>query len=153
MMVVSRFANAESDDELIDFVRSFGPVISKSWKILPFDPRIRPKGTDGSEVQVLMRAQQNLQELRIEQRIYKAALGLVIELVKKPAEFDFDGAKRRMVEIARIIQGWPRQWNREKKLRGQNPLWKIRGTRCDESQRLRDPAPTYYCLLRLTRES
>ena len=122
-----RFANADSDDALIDFVRGFGPVVSKNWKMLPFDPRIRPEGAAESEVQMLMRAQQNLQELRIEQRIYKAALGLVVELVKRPAEYDFTSAKQWMVEIALNIQDWPRQWNREKKERGQNPLWRVRG--------------------------
>ena len=38
-----------------------------------------------------------------------------------------DCAKQRMAEIAREIRGWPRQWNREKKERGENPLWRVRG--------------------------
>ena len=37
-----RFANADSDDELIEFVRNFGPVVSKDWTLLPFDPRSAP---------------------------------------------------------------------------------------------------------------
>ena len=28
-----RFANAESDDDLIEFVRSFGPVVAKVWEL------------------------------------------------------------------------------------------------------------------------
>jgi hypothetical protein len=122
-----RFANAVSDDELIEFVRRFGPVVVKNWKMLPFDPRLSPQGAVESAVQMLMRAQQNLQELRIEQRIYKAALGLVVELAKRPAEYDFTTAKQQMIAIARNIQDWPRQWNREKKLRGRKPLWRTRG--------------------------
>ncbi|MGB9408725.1 MAG: hypothetical protein WCA89_14395 [Terracidiphilus sp.] len=123
-----RFANADSDDELIDFVRSFGPVVSKSWKMLPLATPFGPRrSADESAVQVLMRVRQNLQELRSEQRIYKAALGLLVELAKKPAEFDVDRAKQQMAEIARDIQDWPRQWNREKMERGEKPLWRVRG--------------------------
>ena len=119
-----RFANADADDELIDFVRSFGPVVSKSWKLMPFQPPPGPGST--GDTPVLMRARQDLQELRSEQRIYKAALGLVNELTKEKTEFDIDSAKERMGEIARGIRDWPRQWNREKKARGNNPLWRVR---------------------------
>jgi hypothetical protein len=123
-----RFANADSDDELIDFARSFGPVVSKSWKMLPLEIPFSPRGSAGeSAVQVLMGARENLQELRSEQRIYKAALGLLVELAKKPAEFDVDRAKQQMSEIACDIQDWPRQWNREMKERGEKPLWRVRG--------------------------
>ena len=118
-----RFANATSDDDLIDFVRSFGPVVSKSWKMLPFQP---PPGPSTSDPPFLMRAHQDLQELRIEQQIYKAALGLVAELTRDEPEYDIDAAKQRMAEIARGIRDWPRQWIREKKARGDNPLWRIR---------------------------
>jgi hypothetical protein len=123
-----RFANADSDDDLIDFVRNFGPVVSKSWKMLPLATPFGPRSSAGeSAVQVMMWVWQNLQELRSEQRIYKAALDLLVELAKKPAEFDVDRVKQRIAEIARDIQDWPRQWNREKKERGTNPLWRVRG--------------------------
>ena len=122
-----RFANADSDDDLIDFVRDFGPVVSKSWKLLPFVPPPGPWRADDPSVQNLMRVRQDLQELRSERRIYNAAFGLLVELDKKPIEFDVDCAKQRMAEIAREIRGWPRQWNRERKERGENPLWRVRG--------------------------
>ncbi len=121
-----RFANAESDDDLIEFVRSFGPVVSRTWKMLPFplSPGLRKSGDPVP--QDLMRVRQDLQELRNEQRIYKAELGLVAELTKKEREFDIEFAKEQIAEIARGIREWPRQWNREKKERGKNPLWSVR---------------------------
>jgi hypothetical protein len=51
-----------------------------------------------------MKAAKNLQELRTEHMIYKAAPGLVVELAKNPAEFDVDGARQCMAEIARDIR-------------------------------------------------
>ncbi|MGB8031793.1 MAG: hypothetical protein WCF30_19235, partial [Terracidiphilus sp.] len=122
-----QFTDRLSDDDLIDFVRDFGPVVSKSWKLLPFVPPPGPWRADDPSVQILMRVRQDLQELRSERRIYKAAFGLLVELDKKPIEFDVDCAKQQMAEIARDIRGWPRQWNREKKERGENPLWRVRG--------------------------
>ena len=107
-------------------MRDFGPVVSKDWKLLPFVPPTGPWRGDDPSVQDLMRVRQDLQELRSEQRIYKAALGLVKELAKKEIEFDMDSAKERMGEITRGIRDWPRQWNREKKARGYNPLWRVR---------------------------
>jgi hypothetical protein len=121
-----RFANADSDDELINFVRSFGPVVSKSCVMLPFDPPHGNWSAGDPHPQVLMRARQDLHELRIEQQIYKAALGLVVELARKAPEYDIDSAKERMADIARGVPDWLRQWNREKKERGENPLWRVR---------------------------
>jgi len=121
-----RFANADSDDDLIDFVRNFGPVVSKSWKKLPYVPPPDPWRAGDPPFQLLMRVRQDFKELRREQRIYKAAIGLVAELAKKDDEFDFDNAKKMICEIAPGIRDWPRQWNREKKERGENPLWRVR---------------------------
>ena len=72
-----------------------------------------------------MRVHQDLQELRSEQRIYKAALGLVAALANEEHPFNFDSAKEQMAEIARGIRKWPRQWNREKRERGEKPLWRV----------------------------
>ena len=121
-----RFANAENDDDLIDFVCRFGPVVSMSWKLLPH--ALAPGSSREGDLpfQDLMRVRQDLGELRIEHRIYKAAVGLVLELAKKELEFDIDSAKERMDEIAQGISDWQRQWNREKRERGKNPLWRIR---------------------------
>jgi len=94
--------------------------------LLPFVLPPGPWWAEDPSVQNLMRVRQDLQELRSEQRIYKAALGLVNELAKKEIEFDIDSAKQRMGEIARGIRDWPRQWSREKKERRENPLWRVR---------------------------
>jgi len=121
-----RFANAECDDDLIEFVRSFGPVVSKTWEMLPFPPLHGPWIPGDPVPQNLMRVRQDLEELRREQRIYKAALGLVNELARKENEFDFDYAKNMICEIARGVRDWPRQWNREKRAQDRNPLWRVR---------------------------
>lgn len=120
-----RFANADCDDELIDFVRSFGPAVSSSWKDLPSESPLRADSAGDSAFRCLMRARQGLPELRSEQRIYKAALGLVNELTKKETAFDINSAKERMGEIARGIRDWPRQWNRERNERGEDPPWRV----------------------------
>jgi hypothetical protein len=126
-----RFANANSDNELIDFVRYFGPVVAHSWKMLPFVPP--SSAVSAKDTSILMSARQNLQELRIERQIYKAALGLVMELAKNAPEFNIDSAKERMAEIALGVQKWPRQWKREKEERDHNPLWRVR---VDSMQRI-----------------
>lgn len=123
-----RFANANSDEELIEFVRNFGPVVCRSWELLPLTTPLGPRGSAGEVPENrLMKARQDLLELKREQRIYKTALGLLMELAKKPADFDVDAAKERIARIADDIQDWPRQWNRENKERGKNPLWRVRG--------------------------
>ena len=118
-----RFANADSDDELIEFMRSFGPVVSKSWEILPYRPKLIPGSNDITPL--LMTVRQDLAELRSEQRIYKAALNLVVELGKKDLEFDIESVAERICEISEGFQDWPRQWSRERKARGKNPLWRV----------------------------
>ncbi len=97
-----------------------------SWRLLPFDPPLGSRSADDPPPQRLMRVWQDLLELRSEQRIYKAALGLVAELAKKEPEFDIESTKAQEAVIARGIRQWPRQWNREKKERGKNPLWRVR---------------------------
>jgi hypothetical protein len=73
-----------------------------------------------------MRAEQNLVELRNEQRIYKAAIELVLELEKREKEYDEAAASTKISEIARLVRNWPLQWRRERKARGKAPLWKLR---------------------------
>jgi hypothetical protein len=117
------FANSDSDEQLIAFVHSFGPVVAKNWDWFAAPPR--PWSIGDPPPQTLMRAQQNLQELRSEQRIYAAAFGLVTQLAKQDIEFDFDLGNHRIKEIAKGIRNWSKQWDREKKERGKNPLWRV----------------------------
>jgi hypothetical protein len=121
------FANANSDEELIQFVERFGPIVAKTWKMLPVvaGPG-KPKRGD-PPMQLPMRARQDLGELRNEQKIFRSALALVAELGKRDSEFNFDEAQRRIAQIAEGIEVWPRQWSRERDQRQKVPLWRING--------------------------
>jgi hypothetical protein len=121
-----RFANAESDDALIDFVLSFGPVVASTWtNRVPHLLTEMPESEGSSYIELPIWAEQNLVELRNEQSIYKAALELVFELVKKEKEYDEKAAKAKIAVIARLVRSWPLQWRRERKARGKAPLWKV----------------------------
>jgi hypothetical protein len=120
-----RFANADSEDDLIDFVRSFGPVTATAFRMKRLQDFSLPEMTpDGHRLQFVIEAYQDLAELKTEQKIYKAALGLILELAKNDAEFDLDIAQKQVAEIARGIQDWPSQWERERKARGDDPAWR-----------------------------
>jgi hypothetical protein len=106
-----RFANADTDEELIAFVRSFGPVVAKS---------VRMRG--GRRIIALI-AGQDLNELRKERLIYRAALGLVSRL-ENPI-FDYAEARFFIREIAANINDWPRQWERECRERKGQPHWRL----------------------------
>ena len=122
-----QFANASGDDELIEFVRKFGPVVCTTSKMLTATASTKPLKTANDEtVELLLKARQNLEELRKEQKIYRAALSLNWELAKEDIEYDHDHAQKQVTEIALGVQNWLRQWQREKKVRGKDPLWKIR---------------------------
>jgi len=121
-----RFANANSDDELIEFIRSFGPVVAKTCTLL-LDQVEKDPPIDGiQQVDLTMRADQNLAELRNEQRIYQAALWLVLELQRPEKQYDTEEASIKIQKIASLVRGWPLQWRRERKACGQAPLWKVR---------------------------
>jgi hypothetical protein len=120
------FANAGSDDDLIQFVRTFGPVVCTECKLLPRNFTMEGMTSVYEPFQLLLFARQNLNELRIEQRIYKAALELVAELGKSETEYNFDFAQERVVNISEGVKQWPKQWRRERKLVNHPPLWKLR---------------------------
>jgi hypothetical protein len=104
-----RFANADTDEKLIAFVRTFGPVVAKSTHL-------------HSEPQPILTAQQEMQELRNERSIYHAALALVMEL-RRTRDFDYLFAQRLIEKIASNISDWPRQWEREQLHRNGEPFW------------------------------
>jgi hypothetical protein len=122
-----RFANADGDDELIAFVRDFGPVVCTATSLVPPPPEKRPiKGAIIAPRGPLLEARQDLQELRNEQKIYKAALSLVWELAKKDRNYNVEHARQLIAEISRGVQDWSHQWQREKEARGKDPLWTVR---------------------------
>jgi hypothetical protein len=107
-----RFANADTDERLIAFVRAFGPVVASSIRWDQDDPRI-------------LTARQDLRELRNEQIIYCAALELLQELRKK--RYSSDSAQCLIQEIADNIGDWQLQWEREKSQCKGEPTWKFPG--------------------------
>ncbi len=122
-----RFANADSDNDLIEFVRSFGPVVAATWiNLLPHRLVEIPDREGRSYIEQPMRAEQNMVELRNEQHIYKAAMKLVLELSRRDEEYDLVEAAANISEIAHLIRSWPLQWRRERKARGKALLWKVR---------------------------
>jgi hypothetical protein len=106
-----RFANADTDDRLIAFVRVFGPVVAISSRGMGGDDYIR------------VTARQDLPELRNEQVIYRAAFELLQELRKK--SYSDSSAQCLIQEIAEHIGDWQKQWQREKFQRKGEPTWKF----------------------------
>jgi hypothetical protein len=114
------FANADNDEKLIAFVRRFGPVVAKSvvdTRMVP-DPELGEPRLPGKLIAI-----QNLQELRNEQSIYRAALALIMEMSKE--DFDYGFAQGQIAKIAPHIGHWPEQWERELVQRKTEPSWKI----------------------------
>jgi len=71
------FANADTDDKLVAFVRKFGPVVAKSVEDRNLIPDTEWGPPPGPRCLI---ARQDLEELRREQVIYRAALELVKRL-------------------------------------------------------------------------
>jgi hypothetical protein len=113
-----RFANATSDDELISFVRRFGPVVAKVVQ----DTRLSAELGE-PRLPARLIAHQDLEELRSEQLIYRSALGLVMQLNER--KFEYDVAQQQIKTIAANIGDWPRQWEREKSRRRAEPTWEL----------------------------
>lgn len=114
-----RFANADTDEKLIAFVRRFGPVVAKCVQ----DTRLIPDEELGEPLfPGRLIARQDMQELRNEQAVYRAALTLVLRL-SQPG-YDYVSAQLLVKTIAANIKDWPRQWKREKSRRRTAPRWK-----------------------------
>jgi hypothetical protein len=114
------FANAETDEKLIVFVRRFGPVVAKCVEFIPVVPE-RELRKPRSIAHLI--AQQDMRELRNEHAVYRAALALVMQL--QTTNYDYVSAQQHMKIIAANIKEWPRQWEREKFLGGAEPKWKL----------------------------
>ena len=112
-----RFANADSDEKLIAFVRRFGPVVAKCVRY------IADKESGEPQSPAMLMALQDVQELRNEHLIYRAALRLII--LFKEHDFDYELAQKLMREISAHIGDWPRQWERERSQRRSEPIWKL----------------------------
>lgn len=111
-----RFANADSDEKLIAFVRRFGPVVARCVNVIP------PEESGPRRLMTLV-AHQNMRELRNEHLIYRAALRLIIPLGER--NFDYEITRTLIREISTHIDDWPRQWERELSQRGSEPSWRL----------------------------
>jgi hypothetical protein len=126
------FANADTDDKLVAFVRRFGPVIAKQ----AYTNFERPeKGLSEPRFPPRLCAVQDLRELRNEQLIFRSALVLMMQLTESP--FDFLSAQRLIGEIASRIIDWPKQWERERVQSKKEPFWNFRA---DVLQRIKQLA-------------
>jgi hypothetical protein len=119
-----QFANAATDQDLVRFIGRFGPVVAKSYYVLDVadsdlggciellgfgQVRFRNSG-------VFRVAYQDLNELKRERDLYRAAVALVDEL-KNGKQAD---VKRIHECISAVVEGliaWPHQWLRERRLR------------------------------------
>jgi hypothetical protein len=115
------FANADTDEKLIAFVRQFGPVVATQvWDTRNVvNPRRQRPSLFGRLV-----ALQDLEELRNEQAVYRAALGLVNWLAT--GDDDIQSIEPLFEPIISGIRDWPRQWEREMRLRRAEPAWRLR---------------------------
>lgn len=131
-----QFANAETDEELIKFVRRFGPVVVSSSRTeeRPTPHVIDVPGVEHFEYssnRTVLVAHQVLEELRRERRAYRVALSLVSELQREKYA-DTHRIAENVSEILQNISKWPDQWERERQLRasGQGylsqPAWLFR---------------------------
>lgn len=127
-----RFANADTDEKLVAFVQQFGPVVVTTV----YDSYERPDHRDENGFLEPSRpprltAEQDMNELRSERLLYRAALALMMELRKPDAKFSV--IHDHISEIASKVLDWPRQWSRERKSRREsrenpwkNPRWEPR---------------------------
>ena len=117
------FANAETDEKLIAFVRKFGPVVASQV----VDTRtFAQEGKGEPELPGRLIARQDLQELRNEQAVYRAALACVNWLDSTTK--DPHVLSPLFEVIAANIKNWPRQWKRENTIRGRKPAWNLNKT-------------------------
>jgi hypothetical protein len=112
-----KFANAVTDDKLLDFVREFGPVAATEIT------EVDPPGYEEVPLsalparRTLVSATETLVSLRRERRIFAAALGLLGELKRGKAHAQPAAIRDYVSEIAKGIWYWPDQWSNENKWR------------------------------------
>jgi hypothetical protein len=105
-----RFANADSDEKLLVFVKQFGPVV-----VCDFEEGGPPSSTSYPT----LLASQDLQELRKERIAIDAAIRLISVLASSEGS-DKSLALECILAIADAVRDWPRQRDRERELRSKN---------------------------------
>jgi hypothetical protein len=102
-----QFANADTDGKLMRFVERFGPVLVTCSRSVDAEE-------SGDSVPRI--ATQDLDELTNERKIYHAALQLV-EQLKGDGTPNIEAIRTYLCAIAEGVAEWPRQWERELRLR------------------------------------
>jgi hypothetical protein len=115
-----RFANAKSDEQLLEFVKNFGPVAATEVAEDQADETqpIQVKENDELDWSTQIGAFQDLAMLRAERRTYAAALELVTELGRGERAANVLTIQRLISDIAEGIGSWPEQQETER-------LWRI----------------------------
>ncbi len=98
-----RFANADNDEKLIEFVREFGPVVAAYVKVI--EPDLN-QGTlledESADLRSTIAAFQDLATLRRERIIYAGALRLLGELKRGRDQACIANIRQ---DVANIVQG------------------------------------------------
>ena len=125
-----KFANADDDRRLVEFVQQFGPVVACS--VHTEEREISSHGSfDFRANRTVLVARQNLAELRSERVAFRSALALVSEL-QRGKRSNVATISERVSEIVESVSKWPEQWERERQLRvsaqgyGVQPTWRFR---------------------------
>jgi hypothetical protein len=113
------FANAVSDEALVDFVGEFGPVaVNEVTEV----EQGRPEGMcleDLAKVdwRTSIRAVQDLATLRRERQTYASALELLVELRRGEDAASITAIQQHISGIADGVWYWPEQWEAERQWR------------------------------------
>jgi hypothetical protein len=129
------FANATTDQELLDFVREYGPIA-------PIDIKeIKPDDPAGASLQSIADsrderwATEDISSLRRERQIYACALGLMSEIKRGTRMSDVAAIRKYVSGIVDGVTIWPDQWENENRWRATNrpfPIaWQFDSNRCD----------------------
>jgi hypothetical protein len=139
-----RFANADTDEKLVAFVKQFGPVVARSV----YDNFERPeKDLPEPRWPLRLTAEQEINELRSERLLYHFALKLVIELGQPEANGSM--IQNCIKEISDKVSDWPRQWEREQQLGQSQIFWKISPESVERIQHLSTAHPDPFFSRRL----
>jgi hypothetical protein len=110
-----QFANANDVQKQVTFLGRYGPMIISSLQKEERDRQLEGPFDFRLEETFLV-ARQNLSELMKDQLVYRSALFLIFEL-QKGKQSDIATVRRCISTIVDNVSGWPRQWERERRLR------------------------------------
>jgi hypothetical protein len=124
-----QFANADDIAGQVAFLKQYGPVLSSSSETE--ERAVSSRGHyDFGFTETVITARQNIAELESEQSIYRSALVLIAEL-RRAKKIDIPRIRECLSPIVRNVSAWPRQWEREQRMRASGvgyahePRWKF----------------------------